>query len=78
MTTQAILLRDRSKDSQQASRLLNKHRIGHVQLYLSSQGKLPCVVSEHSAYPYEGLVGIRRFVRSVVARRSSPAFATYD
>ena len=64
MERKAILLRNRSEESKEAEKILKKCNIDHAQLFSTSEGRLPSIISPDSAYAYEGIEGVRLFVRS--------------
>lgn len=63
MERKAILLRDHSKESEEAEKILKECNIDHAQLFSTSEGRLPSVISPDSAYAYGGIEGVRLFVR---------------
>jgi len=63
MKRKAILLRNRSEESKKAEKILKKCNIDHAQLFSTSGGRLPSIISPDSAYAYEGIEGVRLFVR---------------
>jgi hypothetical protein len=64
MERKAILLRNSSEESKEAEKILKKCNIDYAQLFSASEGRLPSIISPDIAYAYEGLAGIRLFVRS--------------
>ena len=63
MERKAILLRNRSEESKEAEKILKKCNIDHAQLFSTSEGRLTSIISTDSAYAYEGIEGVRLFVR---------------
>jgi hypothetical protein len=63
MERKVILLRDHSKESEKAERILKRCNIDHAQLFSTSGGRLPSIISPDSAYTYEGIEGVRLFTR---------------
>lgn len=63
MKRKAILLRNRSEESKEAEKILKENNIDHAQLFSTSEGRLPSIISPGSAYAYKGMAGIRLFVR---------------
>lgn len=62
MERKVILLRDHSEESEKAEKILKRYDIDHAQLFLTSEGRLPSIISPDSAYAYEGIEGVRLFV----------------
>ncbi|MFA5392394.1 MAG: hypothetical protein WC306_01720 [Candidatus Paceibacterota bacterium] len=62
MKRKVILLLDNSKASQEAAKILKESNIEYTQL-LSINERLPCIISPDHEYPFEGIGGVRLFVR---------------
>lgn len=62
MKRRVLLLRDYSKESQEAEKILKESNIEYAQLF-STDERLPCIISPEHAYPFEGIGGVRLFVR---------------
>lgn len=65
MKERAILLRDSSRDSELAEQILKDLNINYTGIFSRENNGLPCLISPVSAYAYEGLHGVRLFVRTV-------------
>jgi len=63
MERKAILLRNSSEESKEAENILKEFNIDYAQLFSTSEGRLPSIISPDSAYAYEGMAGVRLFVR---------------
>ncbi len=58
-----ILLRDHSEESEEAVKILKDYSIDFVYLFCDKhESSLPSIISSDSAYAFEGIGGIRRFV----------------
>jgi len=62
MKRKVILLRDHSEESETAENILRKSKIEFTQLFSSSEGRLPSILSPNSAYAYEGIEGVNLFI----------------
>ncbi|PKP59091.1 MAG: hypothetical protein CVT89_01685 [Candidatus Altiarchaeales archaeon HGW-Altiarchaeales-2] len=63
LNRKAILLRSYSEESNTAEKILKKANIDYVQIFLPEGDHSPSIISQDSAYPYEGIGGIQLFVR---------------
>ncbi len=61
MKRKVILLRNDSKESQKAEKILKENNIEYAQLF-STDGRLPCIISPDHAYSFDGIGGVRLFV----------------
>lgn len=58
------LVRDDSKESEEASRLLEANGMSHAEVFVESgYHRLPFLLTEEDAYPFVGLGGINFFVK---------------
>lgn len=60
----AILLRDHSRESEEAEKILKENNIEYTRLF-STDGRLSCVISPNHAYSFNGIGGVRLFIRGV-------------
>jgi len=61
MKRKVLLLRDHSKESQEAEKILKENNVEYAQLF-STDGRLPCIISPDHAYSFVGIGGVRLFV----------------
>lgn len=62
MQEKIILLRDHSKESKEAEKILQEHAIEHAQLFLKpGEGRLPCLLTPDVAY--KGFDNITGFIQ---------------
>ena len=62
MEGKIILLRDQSEESEKAEKLLKRCKIDHATIFCSD-GRLPSLLSPNSAYFFDGIGGIRLFIK---------------
>ena len=68
MKQMEILIRDNSRESKEAEKILKENNIEHAQLF-STDERLPCLISHDHAYAFNGIGNIRLFVRNIKATK---------